>query len=76
MLNNRPTRHPGNRPSRRAHPSCRVEGAIWPPAHVGDPAQVGVVGGDKGLQLLVCEAACLWQSFENRWDDVDAVQRT
>eukprot|EP00955_Chlamydomonas_euryale_P106940 365736-Chlamydomonas_euryale.AAC.8 len=46
-------------PRRRAHLSCQVEGAVWPSAHAGDPVQVGIVGADKRLQLLVCEAAGL-----------------
>eukprot|EP00955_Chlamydomonas_euryale_P073611 361794-Chlamydomonas_euryale.AAC.1 len=35
--------------------------------------QVGVVGADKGLHPLVCEAAGFRQSVEQRWDVEDAV---
>eukprot|EP00955_Chlamydomonas_euryale_P067593 359876-Chlamydomonas_euryale.AAC.7 len=55
--------HKLGNPRRRAHLSCRVEGAVRPSAHTGDPAQVGIVGSDKGLQLLVCEAAGLWHTY-------------
>eukprot|EP00955_Chlamydomonas_euryale_P002363 25681-Chlamydomonas_euryale.AAC.4 len=47
-------------------------GAVRPPAHAGDPAQVGVVGADERLQLVVREAAGLRYSVEKGWDDVDA----
>eukprot|EP00955_Chlamydomonas_euryale_P083754 363887-Chlamydomonas_euryale.AAC.13 len=58
----RPIRHPGHTSEareprrvsdmhemghpRRAHLSCRVQGAIRPSAHAGDPAQLGIAGAD------------------------------
>eukprot|EP00955_Chlamydomonas_euryale_P107841 365803-Chlamydomonas_euryale.AAC.19 len=41
----------------------------------GDPAQVGVVGPDERLQLVVCEAAGFRYSVEKGWGDVDAAQQ-
>eukprot|EP00955_Chlamydomonas_euryale_P094541 364867-Chlamydomonas_euryale.AAC.1 len=49
-----------------------VELAIRPSAHVGDPAHVGIVDGNEGVELLVCEATGLWQSVEKRCDGVQA----
>eukprot|EP00955_Chlamydomonas_euryale_P085664 364133-Chlamydomonas_euryale.AAC.8 len=57
--------------------ACRrlpMPGAFRPPAHAGDSTQVGVVGADERLQLVVREAAGLRYSVEKGWDDVEAVQ--
>eukprot|EP00955_Chlamydomonas_euryale_P053798 355617-Chlamydomonas_euryale.AAC.19 len=51
--------HELGRPLRRAYLSCQVEGAVWPAAHAGDPVQVGIVGIDEVLQLVVRQAAGL-----------------
>eukprot|EP00955_Chlamydomonas_euryale_P066592 359593-Chlamydomonas_euryale.AAC.3 len=66
--------HELGHPCRCAHLNCQVEGANRPSAHAGDPA-VSSVRADKGLQLLVREAAGLRQSVKTRLDDVDAVQQ-
>eukprot|EP00955_Chlamydomonas_euryale_P073223 361666-Chlamydomonas_euryale.AAC.4 len=58
--------HELGHPRHSAHLSCRVGGAIRPSAHAGDPAQVGIVGADEGLQLLVGEAAGFQQHREVR----------
>eukprot|EP00955_Chlamydomonas_euryale_P041365 351963-Chlamydomonas_euryale.AAC.2 len=66
--------HQRGHPRRCAHLSRQVQSAVRPPAHAGDPAQVGVGGADERLQLLVCEAAGLRYSVEKGRGDVDAVQ--
>eukprot|EP00955_Chlamydomonas_euryale_P091491 364630-Chlamydomonas_euryale.AAC.2 len=64
--------HQPGRPCGCAHLSRRVQGAVRPPAHAGDPAEAGVVGADERLQLLVREAAGLRYSVESR--DIHEVQ--
>eukprot|EP00955_Chlamydomonas_euryale_P056550 356460-Chlamydomonas_euryale.AAC.7 len=61
--------HKPGHPRCCAHLSRRVQGTVQPPAHAGDPAQVGVVGADERLQLVFREAAGLWHSVEKGWDD-------
>eukprot|EP00955_Chlamydomonas_euryale_P055827 356231-Chlamydomonas_euryale.AAC.3 len=59
--------HQLGQPRRCAHLSRRVqpEGAVRP--HAGDLAQVGVVGADERLQLVVREDAGLRYSVEKAW---------
>eukprot|EP00955_Chlamydomonas_euryale_P118800 366560-Chlamydomonas_euryale.AAC.9 len=66
--------HELGHPSRCTHLSCAVEGAIRPPAHAGDPTQIGIVSANEGLQLLPRDAVGLRQSVEKRWDGLDAAQ--
>eukprot|EP00955_Chlamydomonas_euryale_P097716 365093-Chlamydomonas_euryale.AAC.11 len=65
--------HQLGHPCRSAHLSRRLQGAIRPSAHAGDPWQVGVVGADGRLRLLVCEAAGLRYSVEKGWENIDTV---